>query len=88
MTSTIILKTDSNLKQKAQETAEELGLTLTSVINSYLSDFVETKKVTFQTKNVKEKFVDPYGIFANANISEKDIKDVTNSWDNILNEFK
>lgn len=55
MTSTIILKTDSKLKQKAQQTAEELGLTLTSVINGYLSDFVETKKITFQTKKISNR---------------------------------
>ena len=79
MTSTIILKTDSKLKQKAQQTAEGLGLTLTSVINGYLSDFVESKKITFQSKNNK-KYVDPYGIFAGAKITETDIDSITKSW--------
>ncbi|MEK7100378.1 MAG: hypothetical protein AAB872_01045 [Patescibacteria group bacterium] len=80
MTSTIILKTDSKLKQKAQQTAEELGLTLTSVINGYLSDFVETKKITFQTKKNIKQNTDPYGIFAGANITEDDIDSITKSW--------
>lgn len=79
MTSTIILKTDSKLKQQAQQTAEELGLTLTSVINGYLSDFVQSKKVTFQSKNNK-KYVDPYGIFVGAKITETDIDSITKSW--------
>lgn len=84
MTSTIILKTDSKLKQKAQQTAEELGLTLTSVINGYLSDFVQSKKVTFQSKN-NIKSTDPYGIFASAVITENDIDDIKNSWMKSIN---
>lgn len=83
MTSTIILKTDSKLKQQAQQTAEDLGLTLTSVINGYLSDFVESKKITFQTK----KNVDPYGIFAGADITEDDIDSITKSWMKKINEI-
>lgn len=86
MTSTIILKTDSKLKQKAQKTAEELGLTLTSVINGYLNDFVLSKKVTFQSKKNK-KYVDPYGIFADATITETDIDEIKNSWMKTINEI-
>lgn len=94
MTSTIILKTDSKLKQQAQQTAEDLGLTLTSVINGYLSDFVESKKITFQTKNDKrslplrgKKNIDPYGIFAGANITEADIDSITKSWMKKIDEI-
>lgn len=87
MTSTIIFKTDSKLKQKAQQTAEELGLTLTSVINGYLNDFVQTKKITFQSKNINEKYVDPYGIFAGAEISEADIDSITKSWMKKIDEI-
>lgn len=87
MTSTIILKTDSKLKKEAQQTAEELGLTLTSVINGYLSDFVQTKQVTFGKKKQNNKYSDPYGIFASAKITEADIDDVKNSWMKSINEI-
>ncbi|MEK7168714.1 MAG: hypothetical protein AAB778_01765 [Patescibacteria group bacterium] len=87
MTSTIILKADSKLKQKAQQTAGDLGLTLTSVINGYLSDFVESKKITFQTKKTNKKYVDPYGIFAGANITEDDIDSITKSWMKKIDEI-
>ncbi len=85
MTSTIILKTDSKLKQEAQQTAEELGLTLTSVINGYLSDFVQTKKAVFQSSKTKDDVIDPYGIFASATITENDIDDIKNSWMKSIN---
>lgn len=87
MTSTINFKIDSKLKQKAQKTAEDLGLTLTSVMNGYLNDFVQSKKVTFQSKSNK-KYVDPYGIFAGAEISEADIDNITKSWMKTINEIQ
>jgi len=86
MTSTVIFKTDSKLKQQAQQTADELGLTLTSVMNGYLSDFVQSKKVTFQSKKNK-KYFDPYGIFAGAKISEDDIDSITKSWMKRIDEI-
>jgi len=87
MTSTIIFKTDSKLKQKAQQTAQDLGLTLTSVMNGYLSDFVQTKKVTFQSKTNSKKNFDPYGIFAGAEITEADIDSITKSWMKKIDEI-
>lgn len=46
-TAVINIKTEPQLKEKAQKAASEMGLTLTSVINRYLKDFVKTKKITF-----------------------------------------
>lgn len=86
MTSTIIFKTDSELKQKAQETAEELGLNLSLVLNNSLEKFVNEKYISFGNK-YKNNNQNPYGIFKGANISEEDIKEVTDSWNDILNEF-
>lgn len=85
MTSTVIFKTDSKIKFQAQKTAEDMGLTLTAVMNNFLTDFIENKSVSFGKKNTK--FKDPYGIFKGAEITEKDINEVTSSWDNILNDF-
>jgi antitoxin component of RelBE/YafQ-DinJ toxin-antitoxin module len=85
MTSTVIFKTDSKLKSQAQKTAEGLGLTLTSVMNGYLKDFVQKKSVSFG--KTKKNYKDPYGIFKDSKITEKDIDDVTSSWDKIIDEL-
>jgi len=85
MTSTIIFKTDSGLKKQAQKTADDMGLTLTAIMNNFLTDFVENKSVSFGNK--LKKFKNPYAIFKGAEITEKDINEVTSSWDKILNDF-
>lgn len=41
----ITVKTDADTKQAAQELAKDLGLTLNSLINSYLKQVVVTRKV-------------------------------------------
>lgn len=46
-TASILIKTDPKVKEKAQETAEEMGISLTSVINRYLKHFIETRSITF-----------------------------------------
>lgn len=44
---TINIKADSDVKKKAQETAKELGMPLSTVINAYLNQFIRTKEVHF-----------------------------------------
>lgn len=85
MTSTIVVKADSKLKAKAQKTAAELGLTLSAVVNGYLKDFVEKKSISFG-KN-KKKFKDPYGSMPGAEITEKDFKDISDSWMKAINKI-
>lgn len=46
-TAVINIKTDANTKIEAQKLADELGLTLTAVINRYLKHFIKSKSVTF-----------------------------------------
>ena len=46
-TTSILIKTDPKIKEKAQKTAEEMGISLTSVINHYLKHFIQTKSITF-----------------------------------------
>ena len=50
-TTSILIKTDPLLKKKAQQTAEEMGISLTSVINLYLRHFIKTKSITFTAGN-------------------------------------
>lgn len=86
MTSTIIFKTDSKLKSQAQKTADELGLTLTAVMAESLKKFVQSKSVSFGLQN-KQKFTDPYGVFAGGYVSEKKIDGVADSWMKTINEL-
>lgn len=46
-TASILIKTDPKIKEKAQRTAEEMGISLTSVINRYLKHFIQSKTITF-----------------------------------------
>ena len=47
MITTMLTKIDKQLKEQAQNTAAELGLPLSTVINNYLKTFVMEKQVTF-----------------------------------------
>ncbi len=47
MKTLINLKTDKELKKNAQKVAENLGLSLSAVINAYLKQFVRNKEIHF-----------------------------------------
>lgn len=52
---TILIKTDKELKTKAQFLADEIGVPLTTVINAYLKQFVRDRQVVFEAGySVKE----------------------------------
>lgn len=42
------IKTDVDLKQKAQAVASNLGLSLSVILNNYLKELVTTEKVVFE----------------------------------------
>ncbi len=50
-TASILVKTDPQVKAKAQKTAEKMGLSLTSVINHYLKHFITVETITFSTRD-------------------------------------
>ncbi len=52
------VKVDSDIKNKAQKVAKELGLPLGSIINGYLRDFVRTKKVDFTCSTEKNSIAE------------------------------
>ena len=78
MTSTVIVKTDSKLKAKAQKTASDLGLTLSAVVNGYLKDFVQNKSIFFG---------DPYGTLPGEPITEKEIKKASFDWQKAIQKI-
>lgn len=44
---TINIKADREIKEKAQKVARNLGMPLSTIINAYLNQFVRTKEVHF-----------------------------------------
>jgi addiction module RelB/DinJ family antitoxin len=44
---TINIKADRDVKEKAQKVARNLGMPLSTIINAYLNQFVRTKEVHF-----------------------------------------
>jgi len=47
MKTVINIKTDKEVKRNAQRVAEDLGFSLSAVINAYLKQFVRNKEVYF-----------------------------------------
>ncbi|PIZ76850.1 MAG: hypothetical protein COY04_01045 [Parcubacteria group bacterium CG_4_10_14_0_2_um_filter_7_35_8] len=47
MKTVINIKTDKDIKELAQKTAGDLGLSLSALINAYLRQFVRTKEAYF-----------------------------------------
>lgn len=43
----INIKADKEVKEKARKIAEELGLSLSAIVNAYLKQFIRTKEVHF-----------------------------------------
>lgn len=52
------VKVDSDIKEKAQKVASDLGIPLGSIINGYLRDFVRTKKVSFSCSTEKNSIAE------------------------------
>src|SRR3979490_1334018 len=50
-TATIFIKTERKVKEEAQKTAEELGFSLSSILNAFLRQFVKTKAVHFSVQD-------------------------------------
>jgi DNA-damage-inducible protein J len=47
------VKTDKNLKAEAKKVAEELGVPLSTVVNSFLKQFVRDREVTFSANELR-----------------------------------
>lgn len=50
MKTVLNVKTDKEVKKKAQALAKELGLPLSTIVNAYLKEFIREQKVTFSTE--------------------------------------
>lgn len=55
MDTTITIKTNSSLRQEAKRIAEELGITLTAVVNAFLRQFVRERKFSVSASAMPTK---------------------------------
>ncbi len=53
-TASILIKTDIKVKQEAQRTAKEMGLSLSAVVTRLLKEYIKYKTITFRTKELEE----------------------------------
>ncbi len=53
-TASILIKTDPEVKEAAKKTAEDLGYSLSSLLNAFLRQFVKTKAITFSAQELDE----------------------------------
>ena len=56
-TAIINIKTDKNLKTEIQKLANELGISVSALINSYLKQVVRSQKVIFTTDEKPSKYL-------------------------------
>lgn len=50
MQTTVMFKTDKKLKGIVQKTAKSMGIPFSAVMNEYMRDFAEKKKITFASE--------------------------------------
>jgi len=50
MQTTVMFKTDKKLKEAAQKTAKKMGIPFSAIMNEYMRDFVDKKKITFSAE--------------------------------------
>ena len=48
MNTTMLIKVNKAVKQRAQKVAKELGIPLSTLVAGYLKEFAEKKEVTFR----------------------------------------
>ena len=69
------IKTKKDLKEKAQNLASELGVPLTTVVNSYLRQFIRERKLVLEMEpRIKDSLMEKWhkiSLEANKNVSKK-----------------
>lgn len=56
-TAVINIKTEPQLKAKAQKVAQELGFSLSTLIKGYLKQLVKTKRITFSVDEEPSEYL-------------------------------
>jgi addiction module RelB/DinJ family antitoxin len=69
-TTSLHIKIDSDIKEKAQHTAEELGLSLSAVTKALLKQFIRTKQLSIRVDEIPNA-----QLIKSLKQSEKDMRD-------------
>lgn len=56
-TAVVNVKVNTAVKKEAQRVAEEMGLSLSAVINGFLKQLIRTKTITFSTEEEPSEFL-------------------------------
>jgi len=91
MTTVINIKTKKEVKENAQKLAQEMGFSLSAVINAYLRQFIRNKELHFTTAPKMSKELEhllgkiEFDIQRNRNISKalSSEKDIDEYFDNL-----
>ena len=89
MNTTILLKTDKELKNEASRVAKELGVPLTTVMNAYLRQFVRDRRISLsiEPQLSDKKLKELLAISAEMDADIKNQKVFTNA-DDLLKHLK
>jgi addiction module RelB/DinJ family antitoxin len=89
MKTQLLIKTDKKLKLQAQKLAKELGIPLSTVLNSFLKRFVEEKEVTFSTERYRmTPYLEKVVKQARKDIEEGNYKNFSPAFDNVDDAIK
>lgn len=89
-TAVLNIKIDPKVKKEAQKVADELGFTLSAIINASLKDLARSKTVSFSVLEqtpTKKKIAEWEAISAEMDADKKNQKSFTNA-DDLIRDLK
>ena len=82
------IKTDVEVKKETQEIAKELGLPVSTIINTFLRQFIRDKKVTFSTFTEPSNYLKKIINEAEINLTKGDVEGPFVSTNALMNSLK
>ncbi|HEC30729.1 MAG TPA: type II toxin-antitoxin system RelB/DinJ family antitoxin [Candidatus Yonathbacteria bacterium] len=86
MKTVLNIKTDVEVKKQAQKIAKDIGLPLSTVVNAYLKEFIQDKRVTFSAEPKLRPEVEK--ILRQASKDYKEGKNMHGPFDNVKDLMK
>lgn len=88
MKTVISVRTDQDVKQKAQRVASRFGIPLSTLINAYLHELAETGQVYFSSVEVMTPEVEKQVVIAEKEIASGDVSPVFDTADGAIKYLK
>ena len=86
MKTVLNIKTDVEVKKRAQEVARSIGLPLSTVVNAYLKEFIQKRQVTFSAEPQVRPEVEK--MLLQASKDYKEGKNIYGPFDNVKDLMK